>query len=452
MDACGRPPTSKPGVTYTRDMAEVRPFRGLRYDAARVDPAVAIAPPYDVISAAQQAALYERSPYNIVRIEYGEQRATDSASNNRYTRAARDLGAWQREGVLGREREGAIYAYRVEFEWEGEQFARHHYFAAVRLEEWDKGIIKPHEHTLSGPKADRLDLLRATRTQVSPVYCLYRPRQGGGSARPIKGSALYDVAVDGQRHVLSAITDAAEIGEIAARMRDCDVYIADGHHRYETALRYRDECRAQSSTWSGDEPENFVLMALSDAGDPGLLVLPTHRMVNPPSVPDDRMGLLAELFDVHDITAACDPQLEPALGLLASAGANSAAFIVAGLEPGRVHLLTLRDRSAGEALMPQGQPEAWKQLDVSVLQFAILRHVFGIDDAALAAGTAVTYSQDASAALAAVHEGRAHIAFLLNATPVGQVLAVADASGRMPQKSTFFYPKLPTGLVMNSLA
>ncbi len=431
-------------------MADIRPFRGLRYDAARVDPALTIAPPYDVISREQQAALYDRSPYNIVRVEYGEQQPADTAANNRYTRAAADLTAWQRDGILVRESEAALYAYRVEFEHDGKRYIRQHYFGLVCLEEWDKGIVKPHEHTLSGPKADRLELLRATRAQVSPVYCLYRAKDGG-SASPVQiaGDALYDIQVDGQRHVLSAITDPAAIGRIAAQMQRSDVYIADGHHRYETALRYRDEVRADVPSWSGDEPENFVLMALTDAGDPGLLVLPTHRMVNPPSVPNDRAALLG-MFDLRDITAHVGDATN-ILDLLASAGKGTAAFIAAGLEPDRVHLLTLRDRGAIERLMPAGQPEAWKQLDVSVLQFGILSHVFGVDDAALAAGNAVTYTQNAGTALSAVREGQVGIAFLLNATPVEQVLAVADVSGRMPQKSTFFYPKLPTGLVMNSL-
>ena len=434
-------------------MADARPFRGLRYDPTLADPALTLAPPYDVISPAEQTELYRRSPYNIVRVEYGEQRATDTASDNRYTRAARDLQAWRREGVLTDEAVPACYAYRQEFSWAGKHYVRRHYFAAVRLEDWGSGIIKPHEHTLSGPKADRLELLRATRTQVSPVFCLYRPKAGERALHPIDGSSLYDVVADRQRHQLSAITSPTDLNAIAAHLAACDVYIADGHHRYETALRYRDECRERAARWSGEEPENFVLMALTDAADPGLVVLPTHRLVNPPSLPANALDLLAELFDVRDITSAGagDEIAQAAVAALAAAGAQHPSFVAIGLEPGRVHLLTLRDRTAVEALMPSAQPEAWRRLDVSVLQFSIFRHVFGIDDAILAAGTAVTYTQDAGEAVRAVASGAARMAFLLNATPVEQVLAVADANGRMPQKSTYFYPKLPTGLVMNTV-
>lgn len=432
-------------------MADARPFCGLRFDPARTDPALAIAPPYDVISPEEQLALYRRSPHNIVRVEYGEQRAPDTASDNRYTRAARDLDEWRRSGVLLRDERPVVYAYRQEFTWEGRRYARHHEFAAVRLEEWWKGIIKPHEHTLSGPKADRLDLLRATRTQVSPVYCLYRPKSSPSSLPAIAGDPLYDFEADGQRHVLSAIAREGDIAALSAHLAACDVYIADGHHRYETALKYRDECRGRASSWTGDEPENFVLMALTEAADPGLLVLPTHRMVNPVAFPDDALARIACCFRIDDVTPAAGAAgLAAALARL-DAERRGTAFLAIGLEPGRIHLLTLAGRAAIEALMPSDQPDAWKRLDVSVLQYGILAHVFGIDDAALAAGGVVSYTQDPHAASAAVADHRARIAFLLNATPVEQILAVADAGGRMPQKSTYFHPKLPTGLVMNAL-
>jgi len=430
-------------------MADVRAFRGLRFDPAVDDPALTIAPPYDVISPAEQRALYERSPHNVVRIEYGEQFAGDTASDNRYSRAARDMDAWKSSGVLVRDAMPVIYSYQLEFAWAGRRHTRSHYVVTVRLEEWDKGIIKPHEHTLSGPKADRLDLLRATGTQISPVYCLYRAKSARSQALEITGVPLYDFEADGQRHRLSAITVAADIERIAAHLLDCDLYIADGHHRYETALKYRDECRAAAASWTGDEPENFVLMALTDAADPGLLVLPTHRLLTVPAIPADALARIAMSFRVEPVASGGDLDAG-ALARLEQAQ-PSTAFLALGLVPGTTHLLTLEDRAAIERLMPADRPQAWKRLDVSVLQYGILNHVFGIDDAALAAGGAVSYTQDPRAAQDAVATGRAKAAFLLNATPVEQVLAVADAGGRMPQKSTYFYPKLPTGLVMNPL-
>ena len=425
-------------------MADARPFRALRYDGAHIDPALTIAPPYDVISAKEQRTLYERSPYNIVRVEYGETHAGDTDADNRYTRAADDLGAWRREGVLVHDREPAVYRYRQEFEWQGAVRVRNAYFAAVRLEDWEKGIVKPHEHTLSTPKEDRLNLLRATRTQVSPVYSLYRAKSGDQREPEwgFEGRLLADATVGDQRHVLSAITDPVEHDIIAKYIADCDVYIADGHHRYETALNYRNEVRASAESWTGDEPENFVLMALTHAYDDGLLVLPTHRLLHVPAG-DEQLDRIAGHFAIEDTSAR---SLEDAIAKLAGVPGR---FLALGLRPGAKHVLTLEDRTGVEATMPAEQPDAWKQLDVSVLQYGILRGAFGIDDAALAAGHAVTYTQDAGAAAAAVERGDATCAFVLNATPVDQVLAVADAGGRMPQKSTYFYPKLPTGLVMN---
>ena len=431
-------------------MADARPFRGLRFDAALADPALAMAPPYDVISPDEQRALYDRSAYNIVRVEFGEQRDGDTPADNCYARAARDLVEWRRTGVLIRDA-AAFYAYRQEFTRQGGRHVRRHYFAAVRLEPWGAGIIKPHERTLSGPKADRLDLLRATRTQVSPVYCLYRSRTAAAALRELEGERLYDFEADDQRHVLTAISDPRDVAALSTHLAACDVYIADGHHRYETALKYRDECRAHAPSWTGEEPENFVLMALTAADDPGLLVLPTHRLLTLDVPPPGAAGEIARSFHVEDLGPSADAEiLDGALGRLAGAGGET-VFVAVGLEPGRVALLTLAHRPAIEALMPPGQSDAWKRLDVSVLQYGILREAYRIDDDALAAGGVVSYTQDPRSACDAVAAGRASVAFLLNATPVEQVLAVADAGGRMPQKSTYFYPKLPTGLVMNAL-
>ncbi|MBF6599003.1 MAG: DUF1015 domain-containing protein [Dehalococcoidia bacterium] len=427
---------------------DARAFRALRFDAARADPAQTVAPPYDVISPGEQRALYDRSPHNIVRIEYGEQRPSDSERENRYTRAAADIAAWRRDGVLVRDAAPALYRYRQWFVSEGVEHVRDAVFAAVRLEEWERGVIKPHEHTLASPKADRLQLLRATHTQVSPVYGLYRPRGEDRSELiwSYEGSPLYDAGADGQRHMLSAVTDPAGCDAWSRFIARCDLYIADGHHRYETALAYRDEVRAQATHWSGEEPENFVLMALTYAYDPGLLVLPTHRLLHVPDVNDDERERISRFFRMEDLSSAT---LDEAQAMLAGEGAR---FIALGLRPQAKHLLVLDGRAPVEALMPAGESPAWKQLDVNVLQYGILQAAFGIDGAALMRGQAVTYTQDARAAAAAVERGDARVALLLNATPVDQVLAVADAGGRMPQKSTYFYPKLPTGLVMNALS
>ncbi|MEX2227124.1 MAG: DUF1015 domain-containing protein [Dehalococcoidia bacterium] len=428
-------------------MAEVRPFRALRYDPAVADPSRTIAPPYDVISPALQTELYDRDAHNIIRIEYGREQSGDSEAANRYTRAAAELRDWRSKGVLALDPEPAIYVYRQRFEWNSTRYERTAYFGAVRLEEWEAGVVKPHEHTLSHPKADRMNLIRATQAQVSPVYSVFRPRKSDGLWFEHPEHA--EIAIDGggERHLIDRVTDEIAIADFARLIEESDVYIADGHHRYETALAYRDEVRGRSAPWTGDEPENFVLMALTRHSDPGLLVLPTHRLVHLPSLPDDALSRIAARFDTHRVDTA---DADTLILSLEEAKQETAAFVVAGLPEG-AYLLTLRDRGAIEAMMPGDQPHAWKRLDVNVLQYGILQDVFGIDDARLKAGASVSYTQDEREALRSVAAGEAQLAFLLNATPVEQVLAVADAGGRMPQKSTYFHPKLPTGLVVSSL-
>jgi uncharacterized protein (DUF1015 family) len=420
-------------------MADIRPFRALRYTAL-ADPALAIAPPYDVISPDDQAALYERSPHNVVRIEYGVQRETDTPADSRYTRAAADLARWREGGVLAVDDLAAMYSYTQEFEWDAQRYRRQAFFCALRLQPWEAGAVKPHEHTLSRPKADRLELLRTTNTQISPVYGLYRAN--GGPPGP-GGELLYDFVADGQRHTVNATTDDAEIEAFRRLIAEADVYIADGHHRYETALAYRDEARAGAASWTGDEPENFVLMALTAHDDPGLVVLPTHRIVHRPPAGDVTLKDAFSREPAGDAVEALRRMHDVAAG-----GGSAFGSVERG---GGVSVLVLGDRAAVEARMPRAQSAAWKRLDVNVLQYGVLQPLFGIDDAALAAGGAVTYTQDATDAQRAVAARDAACAFLLNATPVAQVLDVADAGGRMPQKSTYFYPKLPTGLVMRAL-
>ena len=427
-------------------MADARPFRGLRY-TARVDLADVIAPPYDVISERQQRELYDRSPHNVVRIEYGQERAGDSESESRYTRAAGDLQTWVRDGVLAIDGEPAMYAYTQSFTSGGRPYERNTWFVALRLEEWERGIVKPHEHTLSNPKADRLKLLRATRTQISPVYCVVRGETPLPLA-PLDAEPVADFAVDDQHHVLRRVTDATAIAGVTSVLKDAGVYIADGHHRYETALAYRAEVRDGAASWTGEEPENFILVGLTDVADPGLVVLPTHRMIYPPSWPENAIERLGWHFEIEDLGHA---DVSYAAGLLKSSSRDATTFVAVGLAPGALHMLTLKDRPAVEHLMPAGKPAAWKKLDVNVLQYGVLLDVFGIDEPMLTAGGHVMYTQDAAEASAAVRAGKAQGAFLLNATPVRHVLAVADAGARMPQKSTYFYPKLPTGLVMRSL-
>lgn len=431
-------------------MADVRPFRALRYDPAVAgDPARLIAPPYDVIGPEEQRRLYAASPYNVVRLEYGEERAGDAPGHDRYARAAADLRRWREEGALVLDEHPRFYVYEQEFTHEGRR-RRRALLAVVRLEPWERGVILPHERTLPRPKEDRLRLLRSVRTNVSPVFGLYRNRSALGELIEPEGSPLLEATTpDGQRHRLLVVPHDRERA-IREAFASRAIYIADGHHRYETALAYRDERRAQATRWTGEEPENFVLMALVAADDSGLVVLPTHRLLRPPVVPHDLAARLSRFFDIEDVTPKSwdGTALLRLLARLAAAGRETVAFGALGLEEQRYHLLRLLSFEAVEPLLPPDKPAVWRRLDVAVLQHVVLKACLGIDESAVAAGEVVSYTEDAEQARAAVERGRARLAFLLNPTPVDQILAVADAGERMPQKSTYFYPKLATGLAL----
>ncbi|MSQ61713.1 MAG: DUF1015 domain-containing protein [Dehalococcoidia bacterium] len=422
-------------------VADVRPFRALRYDVAKLaDPGVVLAPPFDVISAQQQRQLYESSAHNIVRLES----PLVEPGGDPYAAAATALAEWTVAGVMARDTAPALYAYEQRFQHDGVAFTRHALFTRVRVEPWEAGIVLPHEYTRSRDKEDRLQLIRACRTNISPVYGLYRDETGAMAA--LLGGARADPLFEGRDilghgHRLWRIGDDGTLAAVAAFFRDRRLYIADGHHRFETALNYRNEVKAARSTWTGGEPENFVLMALTSVADPGLVVLPIHRLVHRPPLGEIR-ALLADDFELEDV-----PGLDQLLAGLAASWPNAFGFIGTG---GSLHLLRPRG-NAPVGRTPVDRPGAWRRLDVAVLQAAVLERCFGVSDADMAAGEAVTYTEGPQEALEAVQSGRATYAFLLNGTRVEEILAVADAGERMPQKSTYFYPKLGTGLVLNSL-
>ncbi len=442
---------SSPSSRALSPVADVRPFRGLRYQLADdADAGSLLAPPFDVIDAGGQAALHQRSPYNVVRLELGQERPADSPQDNRYTRSAATLTQWRRSGALGQEQRPSFYLYRQEFEHDGQRRARTALFARLRLEPWEAGVVRPHEETMRAPKEDRLQLLRHLRCNVSPIFALYRDAAGRIAELIARATAplLEGATPDGQRHTLLSLDDASTLEGIAAALRDEPIYIADGHHRYETALAYRDERRAQAGEWSGEEPENFVLVALTAVDDPGLVMLPIHRLARPASLPGDLTGRLERFFHVDDVTPKSydGTALLRLLARLSAAGATGTAFGALGLEEGRLHLLTLRDANAARSLMPE-RSATWQSLDVNVLEYAVLRETLGIEGDA----GAIDYTADASFALREVEAGHWPLAFLLNETPIAQVLALADAGERTPPKATFFYPKLATGLVLNAL-
>lgn len=424
-------------------MAELRPFRALRYDTSRAgDAATLVAPPYDVVSEADRQLLYARSLYNVSHVDYGAISPGDSEHDNRYTRAAATLSRWRAEGVLLEEDQPRLYVYDQEFRLHGRTLRRRAVFGRLRLEEWEKGVVLPHEATGAAAKEDRLRLLRATRVHLSPILALYRDERMPAVEDAELGEYLLDAELTDQRHLLRALSSRAAEEYCRALLPE-KLYIADGHHRYETALAYRDEARAAARQWSGEEPENFILAALVSAADPGLVVLPTHRLLRLPER-EVRISLRRLwAFRVDDAGVANDANLERLLLRLAEAGKSGTAFGVIGLERGRLHLLTARDQRSLERRLSDVASPALRGLDVTVLQRAVYPAI-GFEESP----QSIDYTEDAGHALEAVASGAWDLAFLLNPTPVERVFAVADAGQRMPRKSTYFFPKLATGVVM----
>ncbi|HWO73943.1 MAG TPA: DUF1015 domain-containing protein [Dehalococcoidia bacterium] len=426
-------------------MADIRPFRALRYDPAVAgDPARLVAPPYDVVAGRERLELYARSPYNVSRVDYAEDRPDLAPGMDHYAVAHRDLSEWIERRVLCRDAEPRLYVYDQEFTLDGVNRTRRAVFCALRLEPWEKGVVLPHEVTGAGAKLDRMRLLQATRVQLSPVLALHAPDGVPAFTDKDLDEPVLDAVLPAERHILRPVKPEAAAAFCAA-FQGRKLYLADGHHRYETALAYRDEWRAAAANWTGEEPENFILAALVSIADPGLVILPTHRLVRLPKPLRVQLRSL-RLFSLEDGGVANEPNLEALMRRLREAGGAAPAFGAIGLEPGRLHLLTPRDPHAVIARTPADHPMEWRRLDVTVLAHAVLP-ALGFDGSP----ENIDYTESHHRALEAVSSGEWDVAFLLNPTPVEQVIAVAETGDRMPRKSTYFYPKLATGVVMRPL-
>jgi len=435
-------------------MAEVRPLRGIRYNTKKVGSvADVVTPPYDVISKEAQAAYYARSPYNVIRLELGQTTPEDGPLNTVYTRAAATLAEWRLQQVLQEEATPCYYVYAQTFTHEGQQYTRTSLIARVRLEQWDARVILPHEHTLAKAKDDRLKLLRACAANLSPIMSLYDDPQGR-IRRLLSAHAehteIHFTDEAEEEHRLQPIQDAQQIASIQDFFAQQQLYIADGHHRYETALAYQQEIREQRKELYPEDAANFVLMALIDVDDhPGMLVLPTHRMLF--GLEQQKLDSLTEAdfaryFDVQTVPTMLAS--EAIVRQMTEVVQEQPALVFATAK--QVLLLTLNEQ--GQQQMQESEHSAaWNTLDVAVAQQLLMESLLGLSAEDMTAGTHVRYTRDPQQALQAVQRRETQAAVLLNATRVRQIRDVAQADDRMPQKSTYFYPKLITGLVINPL-
>jgi uncharacterized protein (DUF1015 family) len=431
-------------------VAEIRPFQGVRYDPAVAGAmATVVSPPYDVISPAAQAELYDRSPYNVVRLEYGREMAGDTSDHNRYTRAAADYRSWRAGGILAVDSSPGFHVYDETFSVNGRSITRRSLLASVRLANWDENVVLPHEHTLPKPKADRLQLLSATHTQFSPLLAMYDDPGGVRDALAAATTRAPDVTVDvapgalaaaAAAHRLWRITAPDLLASLVAAWAPLRLFIADGHHRYETALTYRDLRRLAGV--APDDPANYVLMALVEANDPGLVLLPTHRVIRGFGPISSRAVLdrLADTFVVERFAAGDPAALAPPSG-------DRPSLAALGLTPDAVHRLTVRPDVDVAQLLPD-VPPVLRQLDTLILQRLILEPILGLARDEAEAGERIQYTRDPDEALRAYASGDATLVFFLAPTPLPLLRDAMHAGLRMPQKTTYFYPKPVTGLVL----
>jgi uncharacterized protein (DUF1015 family) len=432
-------------------MADIHPFPGIRYAPDLTSKlASLVTPPYDVISPEAQAAYYARHPYNIIRLELGQDDAHDDTLNNRYTRAAATLADWRLQGIMQQEARPALYLYRQRFRIGDTDYWRTSLLARVRLEPWEAGVVLPHEHTLAKPKSDRMQLLRACAANISPIMSLYEDAVGDMQRlldpllqQPPLAAFMDDA---GEEHTLLPIPDADQIAQVQRFFASRQLFIADGHHRYETALTYREEQREIRKELHPDDAAHFVLMSLIAFEDPGLVILPTHRLVN--ALPAETISGLLERLRPYCTIEPVPANTAPDEALAALPADGPGTFILITSDE------TLRVQAQPEArrkMAETGHSPAWQQLDVALVQTVVFEEALGLDAEAVTGGNFVSFTRDAKAAVQAVRSGSAQLAALMRPTPVEQLRDVALAGERMPQKSTYFYPKLITGLVINPL-
>lgn len=402
-----------------------------------------VCPPYDIISEEQRLGYLNRNEHNIIRLELPKE------GENPYETAGGTLEDWLAAGILAKDADAALYIYEEEFSALGETRRVKGFTCRVRLEEFSAGVVLPHEETLSKAKADRFDLMCATNSNFSSIYSLYFDEDGGVYSiidSVSKGAADIEFkAEDGIIHRLWIVTDNAAAEKICRLMQEKKLYIADGHHRYETALNYKKHLIEKGESIGEDHAANYIMMTLVNMEHEGLVVFPTHRIVRGlESFSAEK--LLLDCENYFDIEPCAKDAIEEKIEAHKKNGRKAIGFYSGKT----ARLLTLKDFGVMEELLPK-KSEAYQRLDVSILHTLILERLLNIDEENMANQKNLIYTRDIGEAMHAADSGEADCAFIIGATKVAEIAAVAGRNEKMPQKSTYFYPKLITGLVMNKL-
>lgn len=434
-------------------MADVLPFRAWRYDLAQVgDLSDVVTPPYDVIDENFRSALYKKHPCNVIRVDFNREEPGDTSPDDKYARAAGFAKQWKAEGVWLREAEDALYVYHQEFTWEGTTYCRKGFLGRCRLEEFGKGCVYPHEQTLSGPKADRLLLTQATKMNLSAVFGLYPDPET--TAQTILEKAIIGKtpleATDhlGVKHRFWPVTDSAVINQVRDSLKTQPIFIADGHHRYETSCNYRRGLIEKGEQIDANHPANFVLMMFVGMDDPGLAILPTHRLFSglPDLTASDLKAALASNFKLED--CGCGAAGAKAAWEMVQADGGQNVFGFGTVKDGQWLFGRVTDASPMQTLAPE-QSDDWRGLGVALLHKLVVEHC--LKTAYPASNPTFKFPHVLDEVIEAVHAKSCQLAVLVPPAEIGHVQAIASKLEKMPPKSTFFYPKLLTGLVFNSL-
>ena len=435
-------------------MAEIRPFSGLRYNQSLVkDISTVICPPYDVISSALHEDLHQRNEYNFIRLEDAKKSSGDTPADNKYTRTAATLSQWLEKKVLIPEKAPAIYLHEHYFTLNGKNSMRRGIIARVRLEEWDKMIIRPHEKIFSADKEDRQKLLTTLRANTSPVLMMYQDPErkiNDVLVKETKKKPVIDTTIpEGDRHKVWAITDVATINIIAYALDKQPFYVADGHHRYTSALIYSREQMAANPSLTSDDGVNFVMTTLVDFTDSGLIILAPHRVVKglPANILAELNKKLNSYFEIAEIQANKSDIWEKLDAEMSKPDGIRLGFF--GPDKDKYYALKLKNEAVLAEIMPQ-QSDIYRKLDVSVLDHVIINKILGLNIDGRTEPR-VSFSHDRKESVKAVLRGEQQLVFFLKPIKPELIKTVSDAREIMPRKSTYFYPKAPAGIVVNTL-
>ncbi|MCK6467655.1 MAG: DUF1015 domain-containing protein [Candidatus Brocadia sinica] len=434
-------------------MAILKPFRGLRYNQDIItDISAVVTPPYDVISPQDQERYYQIHPNNIIRLDLGKDFPGDTAEVNKYTRAADFLASWREKGILKQEDAPAIYIYDQEFLSGNRWLVRRGFISLVKLEPFDKGYIYPHEQTLPGPKADRLKLTQSCRANLSSIFALFPDENNvidGYLSTLAHTKPDMDFIDDtGVKNRLWVIKEKQTIDRLVTLMKEKPLFIADGHHRYETALVYKEQMYKENGRPGDDLPSNYVMMVCVSMNNNGLKILPAHRLVR--NIKDYRFGRILqsiqESFKVELLGKGCS--VEDFMSSLNNETKGHTFIMYVGQDD-TCYKLRLSNEKLLDAVFAKDHPE-WRHLDAGILHGVIINKILGINSTDVTLKDYVKYVKDEAEAVSFVRSGQYQLAFFLKPTRIEQVREIAMARKVMPPKSTYFYPKLITGIVINS--